>query len=161
MIRQPLVQRKRRGRWQIERSEWQPRPHTVTTHLVLCKSAARCKPIRSFSSVTRCWGWALGSLLSWQLEPGCLGHVSWQHSLGEATYTLVGANAPTTKMKFSTNHLTFTTCASPTSQHGSLKARVHQCQASNYCLLGDYLYHRNRYKLVFRFVSWNFFSVEV
>jgi hypothetical protein len=35
--------------------------------------------------------------------------------LGEATNTLVGANAPTAKTKFSVNYLTFTTCAPPQS----------------------------------------------
>ena len=89
--------------------------------------------IRLFSSPTA----DRGSQLSWQL-----GHVSWQHSLGEATYTLVGANAPTTKTKFSINYLTFTTCAPPsindhappTSQQGSVKAQTHGKQVIIACL---------------------------
>ena len=100
--------------------------------------------IRLFSSPTA----DRGSQLSWQL-----GHVSWQHSLGEATYTLVGANAPTTKTKFSINYLTFTTCAPPSiNDHAPheptwKRESSDQWQASNYCLFADYLHHRDRYKI--------------
>jgi len=65
----------------------------------------------------------------------------------------VGANAPTTKTKFSINYLTFTTCAPPSiNDHAPheptwKRESSDQWQASNYCLFADYLHHRDRYKI--------------
>ena len=140
----------RRGRWHIKMAA-SPSHHTSCPRpFQKRRKVQQAHPsTRLFSSPTA----DRGSQLSWQL-----GHVSWQHSLGEATYTLVGANAPTTKTKFSINYLTFTTCAPPSiNDHAPheptwKRESSDQWQASNYCLFADYLHHRDSTKLVSRFV---------